>query len=337
MPGLTNTQGVPTSGIYGFALMALRILSDLKPDYVIVAWDKAKTSIAARTKIFPDYKIQRKQQADDFYAQIPYVRQLTEALGWPLLELDDYEADDIIGALATQAKNLETIIVTSDLDVLQLVDDHVKVYALRRGLTDFVIYDRDKIRERYGLTPEQFIDYKALRGDASDNIPGVGGIGEKTAGELIQKYDNLDGVYTHLDELKGKLRERLEQDKETAYLSQKLVRIMNEAPVKLELNKASVLKIDRAKTYDLFRELEFKTLLDKLPGESPAAPSLFDRPALAKERTHLKSVKYHSVQTKPELKNLVQRLAQARAIAFDVETDDFDIMDAYLADRKSVV
>lgn len=332
LPGLTNSQGVPTSGIYGFANMALRILTEIKPDFVVVAWDKAKTSITARTDIYPEYKAQRKQQPDDFYAQIPYVRQLIDYLGWPFIELDGYEADDIIGTLAQQATGTETIIMTSDLDGLQLVNDSTKVYAQRRGVTDLTIYDRAKIQERYGLTPEQFVDYKALRGDASDNIPGVSGIGEKTASELIQKYGSLDGVYAHLAELREKLAQKLRDEKEIAYLSKKLATIMCDAPVRLDLEAARADKVDRAAVYKLFRELDFKSLLDKLPGAPKGGddPTLFDTGQAPVERKHLENVDYRCIQTRPALEELVALLQKQPVFAFDVETDDYDITSAKL-------
>ncbi len=334
LPGLTNSQGVPTSGIYGFATMTIKMLADLKPDYVIVAWDKAKTSIRSRVKMYADYKATRKTQPDDFYSQIPLVQEYVAAMGWPLLELDDYEADDIIGTLARTAEKqgLETIITTGDMDALQLVDEHTKVYASRRGLTDVVIYDLAAIKEKYGLTPEQFLDYKALKGDASDNIPGVKGIGEKTALDLLHQYGSLDGVYKHMDEVKGAVRDKLEVGEKMAHLSKQLATIMCDAPVKLELDQAKTGRIDRQRVHKLLRELDFKSLLAKLPGDKgsviPAGePSLFDDDlAKAKERKHLEHVKYHTVDTVASLESLVKSLKSQKMIAFDTETDSLDVL-----------
>lgn len=335
MPGLTNSQGVPTSGIYGFANMALRILSDLKPDYVIVGWDKAKTSLTTRVALYPEYKAQRIKQPDDFYEQIPYVRQLVEALGWPLIELDNYEADDIIGVLAKQAKDMDVIIVTGDLDALQLVDERIKVYAQRRGISDVKIYDIEAVKERYGLTPKQLLDFKALKGDASDNIPGVKGIGEKTAGELIAKYDNLEEVYAHLEEIKPAVRAKLESDKDMAFLSRKLVDLMMDAPVKLDLESAKAHAVNRQQLHELFRNLEFKSLLNKIPGDKASSAEqgplgLFDGPVVPKERTHLKHVTYTCIQTASQLDKMIAQLSSQKVFAFDVETDSVDVISANL-------
>lgn len=335
MPGLTNSQGVPTSGIYGFANMALRILSDLKPDYVIVGWDKAKTSLTTRVALYPEYKAQRIKQPDDFYEQIPYVRQLVEALGWPLIELDNYEADDIIGVLAKQAKDMDVIIVTGDLDALQLVDERIKVYAQHRGISDVKIYDIEAVKERYGLTPKQLLDFKALKGDASDNIPGVKGIGEKTAGELIAKYDNLEEVYAHLEEIKPAVRAKLESDKDMAFLSRKLVDLMMDAPVKLDLESAKAHAVNRQQLHELFRNLEFKSLLNKIPGDKASSAEqgplgLFDGPVVPKERTHLKHVTYTCIQTASQLDKMIAQLSSQKVFAFDVETDSVDVISANL-------
>ena len=181
MPNLATPEGKPTGGVYGFALMALRVLKEFKPDYVIVAWDKSKTNIRARRKLYAEYKANRKPMPEDMREQIPYLRELLEGFSWPLLEIDDYEADDIMGTLAVKAKvlDIETILVTSDLDLLQLVDTDIKVCALKQGLTKIKMYDEVTITEQFGFSKEQFDDYKGLKGDSSDNIPGVAGVYEK--------------------------------------------------------------------------------------------------------------------------------------------------------------
>lgn len=336
LPGLTNSQGVPTAGIYGFATMTLKMLPELKPDYVVVAWDKAKTSIASRVKLYPQYKAHRKEQADDFYSQIPLVHKYVEAMGWPLYELDNYEADDIIGTLAREAerKGLETVIVTGDLDSLQLLDTNTKVWASRRGLTDATIYDLKALDDKYGLNPEQFIDLKALKGDASDNIPGVPGVGEKTALDLLHQFGSLDAVYDHLDETKGAVQRKLTEGKELAYLSKKLATIWCDAPVGLELDKSRVDAIDRAQLRELFLELDFKSLITKLPGEDKggnSAQSLFDEPAKeARARDHIKKAKYHTIQTVESLESLAESLKSLKAFAFDTETTSVDVLEAKL-------
>src|SRR5471030_1118745 len=237
LPNLSTKEGIPTGGVYGFAAMALELLKKLQPDYVCVAWDKPKTNIRARLKIYPEYKAGRKPPPPDFYAQIPLLHELLEAFGWPLYELDDYEADDIMGAFSVQAKDkdVETMLVTSDLDALQLVNSHTHVYALKKGFTNIEKFDPVSFTEKYGLSPEQFLDLKALKGDSSDNIPGVPGIGEKGAIDLLKQYETLDGVYKNLPLIKETLRKKLEAGKDLAYLSKKLSAIWTDAPLKLNL------------------------------------------------------------------------------------------------------
>ena len=168
LPNLSTREGIPTGGVYGFTAMALELIKKLQPDYVAVAWDKPKTNIRARLKMYPEYKAGRKPAPPDFYAQIPLLHELLEAFGWPLYELDDYEADDIMGTLAKQAtkKNIETMLVTSDLDVLQLVNSHTHVYALKKGFTNIEQFNPESFIAKYGIQPDQFLDLKALKGDS---------------------------------------------------------------------------------------------------------------------------------------------------------------------------
>ena len=237
MPNLSTQDGTPTGGVFGFATMALEVIKKLQPDYVAVAWDKPKTNIRKRLKLYPEYKAGRKPAPPDFKEQIPVLHELLDAFGWPLYELDDYEADDIMGALAVQAtKNgIETLLVTSDLDMLQLVDGDVHVYALKTGLSNIELYSPKSFETKYGLRADQFLDLKSLKGDSSDNIPGVPGIGEKGAIELLKLYKTLDGVYENLDLIKESTRKKLEAGKKLAYLSKELARIWTDAPLKLDL------------------------------------------------------------------------------------------------------
>ncbi|HLG91153.1 MAG TPA: 5'-3' exonuclease H3TH domain-containing protein, partial [Candidatus Saccharimonadales bacterium] len=227
MPNLSTRDGVPTGGVFGFATMALELIKKLKPDYVAVAWDKPKTNIRKRVKMYPDYKAGRKPAPPDFYTQIPILHELLEAFGWPMYELDDYEADDIMGTLAVMAekKGVDTLLITSDLDVLQLVNHNVRVYALKRGFSNIEEFHPESFEAKYGLEATQFLDLKALKGDSSDNIPGVAGVGEKTAIELLKQYKTLDDVYKHLPEIKESLRKKLEAGKDSAYLSKKIAAI----------------------------------------------------------------------------------------------------------------
>src|SRR5436190_19386379 len=207
MPNLATRDGTPTGGVYGFAVLALEIIKKLKPDYVAVAWDKPKTNIRRRLALYPEYKAGRKPPPPDFYEQIPVLHELLQAFGWPLYELDDYEADDIMGTLAKQAtkKDIETMLVTSDLDMLQLVDAHVHVYALKTGLSNIELYSPKSFEAKYGISVLQFLDLKSIKGDSSDNIPGVPGIGEKGAVDLLTQFKTLDGVYDNLALVKDSL------------------------------------------------------------------------------------------------------------------------------------
>jgi DNA polymerase-1 len=275
MPNLSTGDGVPTGGVYGFATMALELIKKLQPDYVCVAWDKPKTNIRKRTEMYSEYKAGRKPAPPDFYTQIPILHDLLDAFGWPLYELDDYEADDIMGTLAVQAekKDIETLLITSDLDVLQLITHHVKVYALKRGFSNIEEYHPISFEQRYGLKPEQFLDLKALKGDSSDNIPGVPGIGEKTAIELLKEYKTLDGVYAHLDDIKESTRKKLETGKDSAYLSKKIGAIWCDAPLKLDLKAMDGTKIDATALKTLLERLEFRSLVRALPANMQAAPA----------------------------------------------------------------
>jgi DNA polymerase-1 len=267
MPGLSTKEGTPTGGVYGFAVMALEVIKRLKPDYVCVAWDKPKTNIRRRLALYPEYKAGRKPPPQDFYDQIPLLHGLLEAFGWPLYELDDYEADDIMGTLAVQAtaQDIETMLITSDMDMLQLVDLHVSVYALKKGLSNIELYHPESFTEKYGILPKQFLDLKALKGDSSDNIPGVPGIGEKGAIDLLKEYHTLDGIYENLDLIKESTRKKLEAGKELAYLSKKLGAIWTDAPLKLDLNKLDVSACEPNTIRAELEKLEFRTLARQLP------------------------------------------------------------------------
>jgi len=267
MPNLATKDGTPTGGVFGFATMALEVIRRLKPDYVAVAWDKPKTNIRKRLALYPEYKAGRKPPPPDFYAQIPVLQDLLKAFGWPLYELDDYEADDIMGTLAVQAtaQDIETMLITSDMDMLQLVNSHVKVFALKKGLSNIELYSPESFTAKYGIDVHQFIDLKALKGDSSDNIPGVPGIGEKGAVQLLQAYKTLDGVYENIALIKDTLAKKLEAGKDLAYLSKKLAEIWLDAPITLDLQEVDGSKADPAAIQDKLQKLEFRSLARQLP------------------------------------------------------------------------
>lgn len=267
MPNLTTKDGHPTGGVFGFASMALEVIKRLKPDYVAVAWDKPKTNIRSRLTIYPQYKAGRKPAPPDFYEQIPVLHEVLDAFGWPLYELDDYEADDIMGTLAQQAseQGIETLLVTSDMDALQVVGPLTKVFALKKGLSSIELYSPESFTAKYGLDVSQFLDLKALKGDSSDNIPGVPGIGEKTAIQLLQEYKTLDGIYDNTVLIKESVRKKLEAGKESAYMSKKLGAIWCDAPVQLDLERMDGHHVHPERIRELFEKLEFRSLVRQLP------------------------------------------------------------------------
>ena len=269
MGNLATSKGEPTSGVYGFAVIAMEIVRNIQPDQVVVAWDKARTSTAKRLAIFKDYKAGRVRPPEDFYAQIPLLRELISALSWGFMEADEYEADDIIGTLARQADeagDYMTYIVSSDLDMLQIVDENTKMYRILRGFSDLEEMDIPAVEEKYGILKSQFLDLKALKGDNSDNIPGVLGIGEKTAVKLLNEYGSLEGIYAHIEEISGATQKKLIAGRESAEMSLKLAKIMTDAPVKL--SDIPALKLDFSRISEVFKRLEFNNLLKKLKIEN---------------------------------------------------------------------
>lgn len=269
MPNLSTKDGTPTGGVYGFAVLALEIVKRLKPDYVCVAWDKSKTNIRSRLALYPQYKANRKAPPPDFYEQVPVLMELLASLGWPVYEADDYEADDLMGAFAKQAgeKGIESFLVTSDLDVLQLVNATTHIFTLKKGLTNIDLFNEATFKEKYSVGAHQWVDVKALKGDSSDNIPGVAGVGEKTALELIRTYDSLDGVYENLDLLKPTLKAKLEKDKDMAYLSKKLVTLWVDAPIFLDFQKAKLQNGITPEFVSMLRKLEFRQLLRQVESQ----------------------------------------------------------------------
>lgn len=269
MPNLSTKEGIPTGGVYGFVALSLEIISKLNPDYIAVAWDKKGTSIRRRLKIYPEYKAGRKKAPDDFYEQIPILHELLEAFNWPLYELDDYEADDIMGTLARLAKEqgIETCLISSDLDMLQLVNDMTTVYAIKSG-SKIEAFDIPYFEDKYGLKTSQFLDLKSLMGDSSDNIPGVPGVGKKTAVALLSTYGTLDGVFNNLVTIKPSVRKKLEAGKSLAYMSKELADIWTNAPISLDLKHLNARNLDKVKLLNKLRELEFNSLIRRLSSDS---------------------------------------------------------------------
>ncbi|NIM46763.1 MAG: DNA polymerase I, partial [Candidatus Aenigmarchaeota archaeon] len=320
LPPLTTKKGELVNAVYGFSSILLKVLKELNPDYVAVAFDSPEPTF--RHKEFLEYKAKRKATPEDLSPQFLQVKEVLSALNIPIFEVAGYEADDLVGTLANKVpSNLESIIVTGDLDELQLVDNHTKVYTMRRGFTDTILYDEKMIKDRFNLTPEQFVDYKALKGDPSDNIPGVPGIGEKTAAELISKFGSLEYLYKNLDRVGGKTKEVLEKNKDQAFISKKLVKIVTEVPIKFNLSACKTHDFDRQKVFELFRKLEFKSLLNKLPRTKK------EEVKIPKKRPHIKTAGYKLIDNKRDFKNLLANLKKQEFLAVDTETDGWDIVE----------
>jgi DNA polymerase-1 len=335
-----TSQGEPTAGIYGFASVLLRLLEQEQPDYLAVAFDVGKTF---RDEIYPEYKATREKMPDDLRTQIERIRELVDTFNIPRLEMEGYEADDVLGSAAkiSAAKGLGVKIITGDRDLLQLVDERIIVSLPGRKLSDANDYTINNVHEVFGVRPDQVIDYKALMGDSSDNIPGVRGVGKKTAASLLGKYDNLDNVYAHLDEMTPGLRKNLENDKEQAYLSQKLAKIITDLDIHLDFDQARTDHFNPAAVEALFRDLEFRTLVPRLNSlsqslgiSSPSTGtqlSMFTTGTDANTRTtHSLEMETVTVQSKQQLAELVQVLEKAEQISFDTETTSTDQMQADL-------
>ncbi|HNX10548.1 MAG TPA: DNA polymerase I [bacterium] len=329
-PTMTTKSGQIVNAVYGFSLFLLKALTEFQPEYVALTFDRAAPTF--RHKEYVEYKATRTKAPDELYDQIPYAKKVATALNIPIFELDGYEADDLIGTIVNRVDSqVEKIIITGDMDTLQLINDHTKVYTMSRGLTDSVLYDADLVKERYGVTPKQIIDYKALRGDVSDNIPGVKGIGEKTASELLQKFKTLDGVYQAAEKEDQKIKERtlelLITHKKEAYLSQKLATIEQQAPIKFALDDCRFQLSNRSQALELFSELEFKSLIPKLNALSFGSNVKEEKPT-DKFARDLKQFNYHLISSEKELKALITKLKTQKLIAIDTETTSLDPLKA---------
>lgn len=339
----TTSSGEPTAGVFGFTSVLLRILEQDKPDYLAVAFDTGRTF---RDDLFPEYKATRAKMPDDLRSQIERIRQLVDAFNIPRLEMEGYEADDVLGSVAHMAvrKGLGVKIITGDRDLLQLVADRIIVTLPGKSLADSRDFLPEDVVETLGVRPDQVVDFKALIGDKSDNIPGVAGIGEKTASSLLGTYGNLDRIYAHLDELPASQRIKLETGKADAYLSKELATIVLNLEIPFELEQARPHDFDPTIVDELFRELEFRTLrarlnaLEQAYGKSKAAQlSMFEteskapvsfEPATPPASSY--EFKIVVIDTPQALESLTNRLSAAEIISFDTETTSTDQMTAEL-------
>jgi len=336
---LQTQAGEPTAGVFGFTSVLLRLLENDRPEYMAVAFDTGKTF---RHEMYVDYKATRAKMPDDLRLQMERIRQVVDAFGFPRLEVEGFEADDVLGSVARQAvaQGFGVKIITGDRDLLQLVDERVIVNLAGSKLSEARDYQADDVVASLGVRPGQVVDYKALVGDTSDNIPGVAGIGEKTAVSLLSTYTTLDEIYAHLEEVPGRFRSRLEAGRESAYLSRRLATIVTDVQISFDLKRARVDHIDFAGLEEIFRQLEFRTQLSrlkKLAGgqeqQQPAAGqqlSLFGEPIVRVGRPAGNDIQTRIVASEQDLQHLVQELAAAGQIALDTETTSTDPLRARL-------
>ena len=343
-----TSKGEPTAGIYGFARELVRVLEQEKPEYLAVAFDVGKTF---RDQIFPEYKATREKMPDDLRSQITRIREMVDLFNIPRLEMDGYEADDVLGSVAKIAaeKGLGVKIITGDRDLLQLVNERTAVYLA--GDDQTYITDADVIK-KLGVRPDQVVDYKAIVGDTSDNIPGVKGVGEKTAIALLEKFKTLDAIYANLDQVENRWRGKFETNKETAYMSRDLARIETDLKIKFDFEHAKVAPFDGSKLEAFFKEMEFRTLVTKVPaisGGFASTPTEAKAPTVKTGKTKAGQMTMFAEAPQPvavalkptrievvivdsddKLKSLARELDNAKVISFDTETTGTEEMTAEL-------
>lgn len=334
-PTMTTKKGEMVNAVYGFATVLIKALREFRPDYVALTLDKAGPTF--RHKEYKEYKATRVKAPDDLYVQIPRVKELAQAFDIPIFEKTGFEADDLIGTISkTVDGSIEKIIVTGDMDTLQLVDDSTKVYTMSRGITDSILYDEAMVKARYNLDVDQLIDFKALRGDPSDNIPGVRGIGEKTATELLCNFKTLEGVYKNIesDKIKDRTRELLREYEQDAFLSRKLATIKRDVEIKFDLKATSFSSAKQDEVVKILSELEFKSLL-------PRVYVLFNELAKVNKDVNAEKsedkfernrrlFKYELVDDDKKFNSFLAKLKKQNQFAFDTETSSFDPLTADL-------
>lgn len=310
LPLLHNKEGVFTNGVYGFLTMFNRVSNEIKPSHILVAFDRDRQTF--RNDAYSEYKANRSEAPDELKGQFQLLRDVLEALNVSYIDLQGYEADDIIGTLSknAEAAGMQCIILTGDGDALQLVSENTLVYLTKKGISEMTIYDPAMVREKWEVEPEQMIEIKALMGDSSDNIPGVAGVGPKTAVKLIKEFGSLENLYDHLEEVNGKkLKENLVTHREMAFLSRQLATIHREIDMDYPLDDYQVQEVHRAELMQLYEVLEFKGLLQALQAAAPAPPP----PQI--------EVDCRELATVSEIKNFLARLHDTDEIALHIESN----------------
>lgn len=315
LPPMNTRDGQPTNAVYGFVTTLFKVFTQLKPTHVAAAFDMPGPTF--RHKLDPNYKAHRQKVDQELIDQFEVVREVVRAFNIPIVNKAGYEADDIIGTLTRLIDgDIKKVIVTGDMDVLQLIDQKTSVFTLKRSISDTILYDEARVKEKYGFPPKLIPDYKGLRGDASDNIPGVAGIGEKTAKELVGSFGTIENIYSHLEALPKRAQTCLRGHKKEALASRRLATILREVPVEFALPAAELVDYDVEKVRAVFEKLEFRSLLARLP-ESKNGEEV--QPTLIKNQELPEH--YHLVSTPAEQKELRERLMKEEVIAFDTEND----------------
>ncbi|MDI3529154.1 MAG: polymerase [Thermoanaerobacter sp.] len=301
LPMLTTSEGLHTNALYGFTMMLIKLIEEEKPDYIAIAFDKKAPTF--RHKEYQDYKATRQAMPEELAEQVDLLKEIIEGFNIKILELEGYEADDIIGTISKLAeeKEMEVLVVTGDRDALQLVSDKVKVKISKKGITQMEEFDEKAVLERYEITPHQFIDLKGLMGDKSDNIPGIPNIGEKTAIKLLKDFGTIENLLQNLSQLKGKIKENIENNKELAIMSKKLVTIKRDIPIEIDFEEYRVKEFNEEKLLEIFNKLEFFSLIDSI-----------------KKKNDVEIVNNHKVQkwSKVDIKKLIALLQDSKSIAF---------------------
>lgn len=331
---LASPTGVLTNAVYGFTSVLIKAIKEIKPDYIVATFDLAGPTF--RHEEFAEYKAHREKAPEGLHEQVPIVKEVLRAFGIPIFEKEGFEADDIIGSICEKTrkvKDLQTIIATGDLDTLQLVEDKkVVVLTLKKGVTDTVLYDEEEVRKRYGLEPEQVVDFKGLKGDPSDNIPGVPGIGEKTASMLIQKFGSLDNLYKEIenpkpakkktkDGISEKLVQKLIENKDTAFFSKKLSTIIKNVDIDFKLEDADWKKGMKIEAISrIFREIGFFSLLKRI---SEIGGTVQEQTSFLPPATSGPAVK--ELKTSKDIATLLEKINKQRVFAFDINEDYLNI------------
>jgi len=318
---MKTTTGITTNAIYGFTTMLLKVL-DEEPDFVAISFDLPEPTF--RHKAYEAYKATRQKAPPTLHEQMPYVKEIADAFNIPIYEISGFEADDVIGTLAKEAEQQghEVEILTGDLDSLQLVSKKIKVLTTRKGITDTVLYGEKEVIDRYGIKADQVIDFKALKGDSSDNIPGVPKVGDKTAAALLQEYGTLENILVNVDKISKKaLKENLKNNVDLAKLSQKLATIVTNVPIEIDFDKCKRGEIDWKKVLPLFEKFEFNSLVKKY---GKGLEEYQTEAVIEKKREKISKLNFKCIQTEKDFKTLIKDLKKAEIFAFDLETTSTD-------------